>query len=163
MSTIVLFLALGAAMCPVLAKGQAPAMPVDHGAMSTDHSSMNAMPMHHMMASPADVSGLLDRLNTSLAAIEAAKKPADRKARVAEHSALLKELQGKLSAGMTGMNMMEMHAGMMPMKPANMKPGNMTAGCNMGSMDMDGMKMDGKDAGAMDRSKPHAMPADPEK
>jgi hypothetical protein len=69
-----------------------------------------SMDMHQMMAGHGEAAKLVDQLVASLAAIETAKDGKARKQKLAEHGALLKELQTKLQAQD---QMMQQHMGAM--------------------------------------------------
>lgn len=97
LSTVILFLALGAWVCPALAKAQGP---------STQVPAVG-MPMHNMAA--PDVSALIDKLEKSAAAIEAERHPAARREKLAEHAAVLKELKAKIESSSGGMGNMSGH------------------------------------------------------
>jgi hypothetical protein len=81
---------------------------------------MSQMPM--MMQDQKDLATLVDRLQQSFAAIEAEKDPAALRTKLAEHGAMLKELQTKVEAESHRMEMMhQMMSGPMMGKPT---PGN---------------------------------------
>jgi hypothetical protein len=66
---------------------------------------MSQMPS--MMTGQTETEKLVDELQKSLAAIEAEKDPASLKAKLAEHSALLKQLQAKAQSQSRMMDMMQ--------------------------------------------------------
>lgn len=128
----------------------------------------SAMPMAGMaMGQHDDINSLVDRLNKSLAAIEAAKKSSVRKQLLAEHGALLKELQSAIEAGgMAGMPMgkdtgkgMDMGKSMDMGKGMDMSSGKGGMCCNMAGMS-NGATGGGMNCGEMpgDQAKPDPEP-----
>ena len=75
--------------------------------------SQDMMAQHQqMMSQHQELGKLIDRLNTSFAALEDEKNPTLLKKKLAEHGALLKELQSKFqqNSGMMGMGQMNEHS-----------------------------------------------------
>ena len=77
------------------------------GMMSGNMMSQMMSQMPPMMMAQNETAKLVDRLTTSLAAIEAEKNPTARKKKLAEHGLLLKELQAKVGAQSHMMDMMQ--------------------------------------------------------
>ena len=75
-----------------------PADQTDTGKMGGRMSAGMMSEMPRMMMGQDETGKLVERLVKSLAAIEAEKNPAVRKAKLAEHGALLNELQAKVEA-----------------------------------------------------------------
>ena len=75
--------------------------------MSGNMMSQMMSQMPPMMMGQNETAKLVDRLATSLAAIEAEKNPTARKKKLAEHGLLLKELQAKVGAQSHMMEMMQ--------------------------------------------------------
>ena len=103
----------------------APSDKTDAGKMGgmMDGKMMSGNMMPQMMMGQNDTSKLVDRLMASLTAIELEKNSSARKQKLAEHGALLKELQTKVQAQSHMMEMMQhmMAAGMMDGKMMNEK------------------------------------------
>ena len=79
-------------------------------------TSPDMMPQHQqMMSQHQELGNLIDQLTKSFAALEIEKDPAVLKTRLAEHGALLKQLQSKFqqSSGMMGMTGQSMEHSMM--------------------------------------------------
>jgi hypothetical protein len=85
-----------------------------------------------MMSGQAETRKLVDQLAASLAAIETEKDPAALKTKLAEHGALLKQLQAKVQAQSQMMDMMQ-----------HMMDGKMMGGKMMDEKTMDCKMMEG--------------------
>ena len=84
------------------------AAPTDKAATGMmDGKMMSGNMMSQMMTGQNETGKLVDRLMTSLTAIEQEKNSTARKQKLAEHGALLKELQTKVQAQTKMMDMMQ--------------------------------------------------------
>ena len=90
-------------MFPMVAEVHTQEMPGEmHGGMAMGREKMSG----DMMAQHQETAKLIDRIVNDFAAIENEKGPAALKSKLAEHGALLKELQGKIKECMTTCPMM---------------------------------------------------------
>jgi hypothetical protein len=85
----------------------------------------DTMMMSGMMAQQQETAKLIDQLTTSFAAVEAEKDPTNLKTKLAEHGALLKQLQTK---SQESMRMMHEHMTACPMMKGEMMKGGMMDG-----------------------------------
>ena len=84
-----------------------PATPADKTDTGKPGGSMPGGMMPQMMMGQNETAKLVDQLVKSFPAIETEKDPAALKAKLAEHEALLKELQAKIQAQSHMMDMMQ--------------------------------------------------------
>ena len=105
-------------------------------------NGMCGMMMSHMTdmtAGHQDAAKIVEQLQKNLAAIQAEKKPAAQKEKLAEQAALLKDLAAKLNTQNQMMNMMGGQTG--GAMPGMQMPGTQTPGMQMQGMPCGNMNM----------------------